>query len=84
MNNTDEVPVQVDITHYTSLEMPSGETYTFNKKIETEDMSRVHDIWSEFRTEELQRIEQDAKYKILAYLKSKGYSTVILEKVKFQ
>ena len=66
----------------TSIELPSGQIYLFNKKLEREDMHKISEIWSTVRTDEILRIEQDAVHKIIQYLLTQGYQLVALEKMK--
>ncbi len=66
-----------------NMEFPSGEGYMFDKQVEPEDLTKISEIWQTIRTEEIVKIEMDAKYKILKYLQDKGYKLIYQEKIKF-
>lgn len=78
-----KVTTSVDIKFITRIEMPNGEKYIFDRKLEAEDNLKISMIWGKARTEEILRKEQDARTEIFLYLQSKGYKLVYEEKIRF-
>lgn len=66
------------------LLFPSGEEYSFDKRIRPEHMSAICDMWDTTRTEEFRRIEKEAKEKILQFLLDNGYKLLINERITFR
>lgn len=78
-----KIATEVIIKFITRIEMPHGERFTFDRKLAPEDMNRIQEIWGKVRTEEMLRIEQNARTEIFTYLQSKGYNLVYEEKIQF-